>query len=137
MDLKLNRINWIAAALCLGLTNVAAAQDRRTVTEPVVPPSCSTLMAEKFVADDRKMSDADEARPDTHLIQAALDRCAPGKAVELAAAPGKNAFMSGPIHIPEGVTLLIGKGVTLYASRKPGDYDYLLARGVCAHDRSE
>ncbi len=109
------------------------------MTEPVVPATCTTLQAEKFGASDRKLSDADEAKPDTHLIQAALDRCARGKAVELAAAPGKNAFMSGPLRLPEGVTLLIGKGVTLYASRKPGDYDYPSSPGVCAtteaHDR--
>lgn len=129
--MKFIRIIGGSLPLFIGLTSVAAAQDRREVAEPVAPPACATLHAEKFVADDRKLSDADESKPDTRLIQAALDRCSPGKAVELAASPSKNAFMSGPLHVPDGVTLLIGKGVTLYASRNPADYDYLSAHGVC------
>ena len=34
-----------------------------------------------------------------------------------------NAFLSGPLTIGEGVTLLVDKGVTLFASRDPKDYD--------------
>jgi polygalacturonase len=45
-------------------------------------------------------------------------------AVELAAgAKGGNAFLSGPIELKEGVTLVVDKGVTLFASRDPKDYD--------------
>lgn len=137
--MNLTRTVLAALIMSMGLTKLAAAQDRRQVTQPVIPAACTTLLAEKFVADDRRLSDADEGKPDTRLIQAALDRCAPGKAVELAAAHGKNAFLSGALRLPEGVTLLIGKGVTLYASRNPADYDYPSAPGVCgtseANDR--
>lgn len=137
--MNITRIVRAALALSMGLTNVAAAQDRRQVTQPAIPAACSTLLAEKFVADDRQLLEADEGKPDTRLIQAALDRCSPGKAVELVASRGKNAFMGGPLRLPAGVTLLIGKGVTLYASRNPGDYDYPSAAGVCgsseANDR--
>ncbi|HVG26166.1 MAG TPA: glycosyl hydrolase family 28 protein, partial [Acidobacteriaceae bacterium] len=35
----------------------------------------------------------------------------------------KNAFLSGPLELREGVTLLVDKGVTLYASRNPKDFD--------------
>jgi polygalacturonase len=115
----------------MGLTNMAAAQDRRQVGQPVLPAACTTLLAEKNVADDRKLSAADEDKPDTLRIQSALDHCAPGKAVKLAASRATNAFMSGPLRLPEGVTLLVDKGVTLYASRNPVDYDYPSARAVC------
>jgi len=129
--MNISRLVWAALALGTGLTNTAAAQDRRQLAEPVVPASCSVLPAEKNVAADRKLSDADEGRPDTLRIQSALDRCASGKAVKLAASNGNNAFMSGPLRLPQGVTLLVDKGVTLYASRNPADYDYPSARGVC------
>ena len=61
-------------------------------------------------------------------IQEAIDgfaaKCKPGQAVELAAgAKGANAFLSGPFELKEGVTLLVDKGVTLFASRNPKDYD--------------
>ncbi len=64
-------------------------------------------------------------RPPTPArIQSALDACTAGKAVELAAGDkGSNAFLTGSIELREGVTLLIDKGVTLYASRDPKDFD--------------
>ena len=91
------------------------AQDTRRVAEPVMPPSCVALPA--------RMAGVDEAQPDTRRIQQALDTCAPGQAVELAAAGSRRAFLSGPLDLRAGVTLRIGAGVTLYASRNPRDYD--------------
>jgi len=40
----------------------------------------------------------------------------------LAASGSNNAFLSGPLSLPGGVTLVIGSGVTLYASRNPASY---------------
>jgi polygalacturonase len=60
---------------------------------------------------------------DTLQIQAALDGCAPGKAVELKAAAGLDSFLSGPLQLRAGVTLLVDAGVILFASRNPRDYD--------------
>jgi polygalacturonase len=76
----------------------------------------------------------DEQKYDTERIQKALDGCGQGKAVELAArgscgegtgacATGANAFLSGPLEMREGVTLLIDGGVTLYGSRDPKVYE--------------
>lgn len=127
-----SRFVWAALALTLGAARIAAAQDTRVVTQPVIPPSCSVLAADKFVGTDRQLQAADESALNTAAIQAALNACAAGKAVELVAASGKNAFVSGPLRLPAGVTLVIGKGVTLYASRNPADYDYAGAPGVCA-----
>jgi polygalacturonase len=55
-------------------------------------------------------------------LQTAIDSCAPGKALELSADGAKNAFLSGPLELRKGVTLLVDKGVTLYGSRNPEDY---------------
>lgn len=98
------------------------AQDTRHVTEPVIPPSCTVLRADLH-ATKNALAEADETKLDTQRIQTALDSCSPGKAVELRGDAGHNAFLSGPIELREGVTLLIDKGVTLYASRNPKDFD--------------
>lgn len=98
----------------------AIAQDTRTVTQPVVPPACITLKAELTAAPG--IQPADETNLDTARLQHAIDTCSPGKAVELAAGAGKNGFLSGPLNLKPGVTLLVDKGVTLYGSRNPADY---------------
>jgi len=63
------------------------------------------------------------ARADTRRIQSALNVCSPGKAVLLANDGDKDAFLSGPLILPRGVTLFVERPVTLYASRNPRDYD--------------
>jgi polygalacturonase len=108
------------------------AQDTRTVTEPQIPPTCAVLQAGK-IGDAGILSPEYEKTTDTARIQKALDECAPGRAVELsrgklqistlAAQFIPNAFLSGSLELREGVTLLIDKGVTLYASRDPKDFD--------------
>jgi polygalacturonase len=114
------------------MASMACAQDTRTVTEPKIPAACVKLSA-YLGADGGRITDgygkSAEDKPDTERIQKALDGCGAGKAVELAdhvgpiaGMPG-NAYLSGPLTIPEGVTLLVDKGVTLFASRDPKDYD--------------
>ena len=94
----------------------AHAQDTRNVTEPVIPHSCTTLEGQ---------AEFDESKPDTVRIQQALDHCSAGQAVELKS----NVFVSGPLQLRAGVTLLIDAGAILYASRNPRDYD--TAPGAC------
>lgn len=101
------------------------AQDTRTVTEPVIPPVCTTVRA----ALTGPIAPADELKLDTERLQAALDHCAPGHAVELAADGAHDAFLSGPLELRTGVTLLVDKGVTLYGSRNPAVY--ATAPGSC------
>ena len=108
------------------------AQDARTVTEPNIPPTCAVLQAGK-IGEAESLSLDYEKPTDTARIQKAIDECAPGRAVELshgklqistlAAQFIPNAFLSGSLELREGVTLLIDKGVTLYASRDPKDFD--------------
>ena len=132
-------LNWMServnvgtmrAVLTCGVVAIglgAWAQDTRTVTEPKIPATCVKLEA-KIAAIGEALKEADEANADTARIQAAVDgfaaTCKPGQAVELApGAKGANAFLSGPLELKEGVTLLVDKGVTLFASRNPADYD--------------
>jgi polygalacturonase len=80
--------------------------------------------------------DADEQKLDTARIQSALDRCPAGEAVELrgsAEAHRRRAvgdvFLTGPIQLRPGVTLLVDAGTVLVASRDPRVYD--LTPGSC------
>jgi polygalacturonase len=110
----------------------AAAQDTRTVTEPKIPASCIQLPAQLRAMND-KLSEADERKLDTDRIQAALDKCTPGMAVELKPASGNNAFLTGPLELRTGVTLLVDEGVTLFGSRDAALYEYKDATttGLC------
>ncbi len=98
-------------ALALAVA-AAHAQDTRAVAEPVIPPACTALTGRAAM---------DEAAPDTKRIQDALDRCGAGNAVELKS----GAFVSGPIELRAGVTLLVDGGAVLYGSRNPRDYDVM------------
>ncbi|MDE3105215.1 MAG: glycoside hydrolase [Acidobacteriota bacterium] len=111
------------AVVWAGVGGAAGAQDTRHVTEPVIPPSCVQLPARLRAAQSR-LDERDERRLDTARIQAALDHCKPGMAVELRPADGNNAFLSGPLEMRSGVTLLVDEGVTLFGSRDAALYDF-------------
>jgi polygalacturonase len=72
---------------------------------------------------------ADEAKTDTARIQAALDACRPGAAVQLRRDGDKAVFLSGPLQLKRGITLLVDSGVTVFASRNPRDFD--VSPGAC------
>lgn len=125
----------LAAGVCM----VASAQDTRPLMEPKIPPVCTKLEARlgaKADVNGERIAEEDEQRLDTERIQKALNECSPGQAVELISGLGSrvkdgsaansvryDAFLSGPLEMREGVTLLISKGVTLYGSRDPRDYE--------------
>jgi polygalacturonase len=108
--------------LSLVITLPAVAQDLRNVTEPRIPPVCIKLSADLHATSD-KLADADESKLDTDRIQEAINACKPGTAVELASYGADNAFLTGPLEMHTGITLLIDQGVTLYGSRDPKVYD--------------
>jgi polygalacturonase len=87
--------------------------------EPTVPPPCATLQATQSVTAGAQPS---ENALDTDSIQAAMATCPSGGAVRLVTDGGNNAFVSGPLRIPSGVSLWIDRGTTLYASRNPSVY---------------
>lgn len=121
------RVGWIAGSLLMG--GAAFAQDTRTVSEPVIPAVCTRLEARLSVPSDingGRVRDEDEGRLDTERIQAAMNACASGQAVELALKGAANGFLTGPLELRSGVTLLIDKGVTLYGSRDPKVYEVKL-----------
>ena len=97
----------------------AVAQDSRIVTEPAIPPVCATVRAQ--LAAPHGIEPADETKLDTERLQGAVAGCAAGEALELAADGAKNAFLSGPLELRKGVTLLVDK-VSPHGSRNPDDY---------------
>jgi polygalacturonase len=126
------RVRMLLACAMVAIAPGAVAQDTRVVTEPVIPAACIRLGAH-LQSVGVSIREEDEGKPDTERIQKALDECKPGHAVELTASalqgtgstntPQTNAFLSGPLELREGVTLLIDGGVTLFASRRASDYD--------------
>nr|ANJ43578.1 glycoside hydrolase family 28 [Aretaon asperrimus] len=89
----------------LAFIQVATARDLRQVTEPKTPPTCTSLRGDgKLVTEE---------------IQKALNSCGKGKAVALSS----GNFVSGPLTIPSGVSLVIDKGVTLTASNDAALYN--------------
>ena len=96
----------------------SAAQDTRTVVEPFFPQLCTTLDAQLHAAGNT-LAPADEQKLDTARIQKAIDRCGKGRAVMLHVNETNNAFLSGPLELKPEVTLIVDRGVTLFASRDP------------------
>jgi len=103
----------IAFLLAASGVSAAQAQDLRKVVEPVAPASCSVLTA---------TGDA-PGKDDTERIQHAIELCAPGQAVRLSAQNEKRSFVSGPLTLRNGVSLLIDAATTLYASTNPKLFD--------------
>src|SRR5580698_2438467 len=107
--------------LAFALPSADSAQDTRNVTEPKSPLVCTDLKAQ-LATTSTGIAEADEHKLDSSRIQKALDKCGKGKAVALRVDGPNNAFLSGPLELREGVTLLVDKGVTLYASRDADVY---------------
>lgn len=92
------------------------------VEEPRVPPICRTLDA-RIGGPDGSVSAPDESARDTDRIQAAIDGCETGHAVQLRAGQHHAAFLTGPLHLRREVTLLVAERALLVGSRDPRDYD--------------
>jgi polygalacturonase len=114
--------------ILLSLTPFVTAQDTRTITEPILPPACTSLEAD-LATSSGTIASSDESKLDTERIQHAIDNCSKGQAVVLRAHGAENAFLSGPLQLREGVTLVVDRGVTLFASRDPSLYE--TAPGSC------
>ncbi len=126
--MRLLSFNTVVAAIPLAATLMLSAQDTRTVTEPRIPPACMVLKAR--IADVRGVIPAaDERQPDTARIQAAMDGCTPGHAVILRTSGRRDVFLTGPLTMRPGVTLVVDAYTVLAASRDPRLYD--LSAGSC------
>src|SRR5689334_20631029 len=117
--MKTSRVNaTLLALLCILLIECPArAQDTRTVTEPKIPTACTVLNAQLSSIGGKTLADADESKLDTNRIQDALDHCRAGQAVKLTTNGASNAFLSGPLQLRNGVTLLVDAGTILFGSR--------------------
>ncbi len=112
-----------------------ATGDSRTVTEPSFPAVCATLTAALTSVNDDIPTSIDSVitNPDGARIQAALNACGgSNQAVELSIdGAGHNAFLSGPLNLPSGVTLLVDPTVFVYFSRNVQDYDVVPGTHTC------
>ncbi|MBF7691587.1 endopolygalacturonase [Acinetobacter sp. FNA3] len=88
---------------------VSHAIDNRNVIEPTTPSACTTVYARNTVMTDD--------------IQKALNNCSVGKAVKLSNNGSMNLFLSGPITMPNGVSLIIDKGTVLRAVNNANTFD--------------
>jgi polygalacturonase len=113
MNKLLSSVITFAIAFCF----TTLAQDTRNVTEPKIPAACTKLDAGLSSVFDGKfntLAPADESKLDTDRIQKAIDSCAKGKAIVLQVHGKANAFLSGPLQLREGITLVVDKGATLF-----------------------
>lgn len=117
-----------AGLVLLAIGSCLPAQDTRTVQEPTIPSACASLDAQ-LTRSAQTLSPADETKLDTARIQKALDACGTGQAVLLRTHAGANAFVSGPLELRQRVTLVVDKGVTLFASRDPAAFE--ISPGSC------
>jgi len=113
----------LAVAVCAIVALPLRAQDTRTVVEPKFPTACSTLTADLSPVADTTLADADERKLDTDRIQKAIDRCSFGRAVVLKANGPRRAFLTGPLTLKRGVTLVVDTNAIVFASRDAREYD--------------
>jgi polygalacturonase len=121
----LHRLTLLSLALAAPML---ISQDTRTVIEPSLPQPCAVLDAQ-LQSRVRSLAAADEQKLDTTRIQKAIDSCGKGRAVVLHINAVNNAFLSGPLQLRRNVTLIVDRGVTLFASRDPSLY--ALTPGSC------
>lgn len=122
------RWKWMAALLPMVACGLAVAQDTRQVKEPKIPKVCRTLEAQ-LRAPGGVLSEADERRLDTERIQQAIDACPAGRAVVLRAHGRDAVFLTGPLRLKSGVTLVVDAKTVLAASRDPRVFD--ITPGSC------
>lgn len=116
------RLTCLIIALSLAGVSAAYAQDTRHVAQPSIPSSCVVLHA-RLTAPHGVLPQAAEAHLDTDRIQQAMDRCAAGHSVELAADGARQVFLSGPLTLRSGVTLVVDANTVLAASSNPRVFD--------------
>lgn len=126
MRFGIRAAGFAAFLLLAGL--VLSAQDTRIVTEPHLPAACVTLDA-RIHAERGAIAANDEGKLDTQRIQQAMDHCAAGKAVVLQAYGESQVFLTGPLQLRSGVTLVVAAHTVLAGSRDPRVYD--ITPGSC------
>jgi uncharacterized repeat protein (TIGR02543 family) len=123
--LTMSSAEAVTATFVVNIAGVTG--DTRTVTEPSYPAVCSVLTALM------PLSSPIETSPDTTRVQAALNACPVGQAVEFSASADgtENAFVIAPITLPAGVTMLVDPEVTILGSITYADYACNTSEGWC------
>lgn len=121
--LTLNANKNVTAAFIVNTSGVTG--DPRTVVEPSYPPVCSKITALQTTGS------LVESSPDTTRVQAALNACPVGQAVEFVSNGSANAFIIQPITLPAGVTMLVDPEVTIYGSINSADYACIASQSWC------
>src|ERR1700722_1038591 len=121
---------YFCFVLFIGLLSGAAtslrAQDKRKVSEPRFPPTCVVFSAplQSTPAGPVTSDEDTESANETKTLIEDLSGCQAGQAVELALGSDSsfNAFIINPVTVPEGISLIVDGGVTVFASRTPSNY---------------
>ncbi len=121
----------MAVALAALPTRSTAEAPVHTQWGPVREPSwptqiCATLPADlisKHGSIDDYDADGANPHPDHDRLQKAIDACPIGAVKLVVGGKGEDGFLTSPIRLKSNVTLWIDKGVTVFASRDPKDYD--------------
>ena len=105
---------YLPSVVILSFAGVSAlhAQDMRHVEEPHIPAACVVLHA-RLAATHGVLPTGAERDLDTDRIQQAMDRCTAGRAVVLQPEGNKQTFLSGPLTLRSGVTLVIDADASL------------------------
>jgi len=121
----------VTIALILAVSPVRAEPAVTTpwgvVNEPLYPSHiCATLAAALHSVKgsiDTYDADGVHTEPDKERIQSAINTCSNGAVKLILGVNNEDGFLTGPLILKSGVTLWIDRGVTLFASRDPRDYD--------------
>ena len=120
------------SATASGVSSLPTATgDGRSVSQPSIPGACVTLTADLSASSRAFSSSVEASAPDTSRLQAALNSCTgTGKAVLLTGSTYRD-FLSGPLTVHAGESLVVGEGVTLYASRRATAYQNSSSSVTC------
>ena len=110
------------AVFPLALASMLSAQQGSAAIEPFYPPICGYLDAQSPSKGGVLAAEA-EQKLDTLRLQKAIDRCGKGRALVLRVNEENNAFVSGPLILRPDITLIVSRGVTIFAARDPKLFD--------------
>jgi polygalacturonase len=120
---------FVVGLSCCGAVSLMA-QDDRPLTEPTFPKTCVVLQAplrsfgDGPIIGQTAMEQNKESETETEVLTEALEHCGPNQAVELTFGTDRSydAFLLNPIVLPQGVSLIIDGGITVFATRDPRNY---------------
>ena len=124
-NLTLDTNKNVTASFTVNIAGVTG--DPRTVTEPTYPAVCTVLTAVQSA------SSLVESQADTARVQAAINACPVGQAVQFSASADgtANAFIIQPITLAAGVTMLVDPEVTIFGSIRSSDYSCSASASWC------